>query len=164
MVYGLIGNGDLYVLGPVLPIKASVPIAYLDSLASLLDVKTKALQAAILDEQETLETVTMKARLAAQQKWIDSLLSQSTEEGGRTVELKAPTGGRTVLTQGPFLFNPAPRDLEEEDDEALASDIAIVGENVGLVVVAWGSGRVDIGIELERPEARWESTQVSFTG
>ena len=162
MVYGLIGNGDLYVLGPVLPVKASVPIAYLDSLASVLEVKTKALQAAALHDQETLETVTQKARLAAQQKWIDSLLSQMTGEDSRTAELSVPTSGRAALSQGPLLLNPAPRDLEDEDDDALASDIAIVGEDVGLVIVAWSSGRVDVGFELEHPEARWESTQVSL--
>jgi nucleoporin NUP82 len=139
----------------------SVPVSYLDTLAALVDDKLQALKDASVGERETLEAVTMANRLAAQQKYIDGLMSQATDNSAsRTISLSPPTGGKPVLRQGPLLFNPAPRDLDDEDEDALASDLVVSGEEIGIVVIAWGSGRVDIGIELERPEARWESPQV----
>jgi nucleoporin NUP82 len=93
---------------------------------------------------------------------------------------------REPLVQGPFLFQPAPRELEEEEVEGgedveeigiRATDIFLVdgkssstgeemeGEEkkakgeVGVVGIVFADGRVDLCLEVEKLEALWVGRQ-----
>ena len=57
----------------------------------------------------------------------------------------------------------------EGDEEDIASDLLIfrasdgeapAGQGEVFVALAWTSGRVDLGIEVDRPEMRWTSARV----
>lgn len=85
------------------------------------------------------------------------------------------------LRQGPFLLQPAPTDLanspggnatdityvtlgsafeDTDDDESEASTLA--SERLGILLVAFQDGRVDVMLDLEKAEARWEVKKVSL--
>ena len=79
------------------------------------------------------------------------------------------------IRQGPFLLQPAPRNLEgseggdatdivyltfgtsdEDDDEGET-------ERLGVVLVTYRDGKVDICLDVEKVEAKWEHRHVSQT-
>lgn len=79
--------------------------------------------------------------------------------------------------QGPFLLQPSPRHLEGSEGGD-ATDIlymkfdaeAEVGEEwedegeterLGLVLIAYQDGRVDVCLDVEKVEARWDAKQVT---
>jgi nucleoporin NUP82 len=76
------------------------------------------------------------------------------------------------LRQGPFLLQPSPRVLEGSEGGD-ATDIAYLAfmddeeeenegetERLGIVVVTHQDGKVDVYLDVEKVEARWESKQV----
>ena len=77
------------------------------------------------------------------------------------------------LRQGPFLLQPAPLTLDGSE-EGDATDIMYLAfdkddefdddgetERLGLVLVAFQDGKVDVCLDVDKIEARWESRQVS---
>ena len=78
------------------------------------------------------------------------------------------------MRQGPFLLQPSPRSLEgseggdatdlmylafvrdDDDDDADAGET----ERLGIVIVTYQDGKVDVCLDVEKVEARWESKQV----
>lgn len=99
-----------------------------------------------------------------------------------TVHPPPSSGGRDrrPLVQGPFLFSPAPRELDDESDEGLgfrAADIFLVagvqatGQSddvdgktsaggIGVLGIAFADGRLDVCLEVEKLEALWVGRQV----
>lgn len=79
-----------------------------------------------------------------------------------------------VARQGPFLFQPAPRDLGGTEEESEATDIKYLevgaegcdddvdSERLGAVAIAYQDGRVDICLDTEKVEARWELEMVGL--
>lgn len=82
-----------------------------------------------------------------------------------------------ALRQGPFLMQPSPLDLEGSTGGE-ATDIAYVAfgsgfededepsdtvktERLGIILVAFQDGKVDVCLDLEKVEAKWEYKQVS---
>lgn len=77
-----------------------------------------------------------------------------------------------VARQGPFLLQPSPRMLDEGDGGdatdivylAFGGDEDDVGEGeterLGVVLVAYQDGRVDVCLDVEKVEARWETKGV----
>ena len=78
--------------------------------------------------------------------------------------------------QGPFLLQPAPRTLDGSDGGD-ATDIVYVSfgddaaeesdgetERLGLILVAYQDGKVDVFLDVEKVEARWELKQVCVLG
>jgi nucleoporin NUP82 len=76
------------------------------------------------------------------------------------------------MRQGPFLLQPSPRSLEGSEGGD-ATDIVYLAfvhddddddagetERLGIVIVAYQDGKVDICLDVEKVEARWESKQV----
>lgn len=76
------------------------------------------------------------------------------------------------MRQGPFLLQPSPRSLESSEGGD-ASDIVYLAfmrddddddagetERLGIVIVTYQDGKVDICLDVEKVEARWESKQV----
>ncbi|OWZ47967.1 hypothetical protein C356_02682 [Cryptococcus neoformans c45] len=95
-----------------------------------------------------------------------------TDSGG-----PAPGAHRALRRQGPVVFSPGPQDVgnvdEDLEEEQMATDLLImeVGANEmeaggskgtegqTVIAIAWSGGRVDIGLELDAPEARWISSR-----
>ena len=97
-----------------------------------------------------------------------------TETGG-----PAPGVHRGIMRQGPWVYNPGPQDIEigTEEDEQVASDLYITSvtgnpeeedegverEELIVVAIAWSGGRVDLGVEMEKPEPQWIASRVRLT-
>ena len=84
--------------------------------------------------------------------------------------MKAPP-----LRQGPFLLQPAPLTLDGSEDED-ATDILYLSfdhddetdddgetERLGVVLMVTKDGKVDVCLDVDKVEARWETRQVSET-
>jgi nucleoporin NUP82 len=76
------------------------------------------------------------------------------------------------MRQGPFLLQPSPC-LLEDSEGGDATDISYLAfirddddedagetERLGIVIVTFQDGKVDVCLDVEKVEARWESKQV----
>jgi nucleoporin NUP82 len=76
------------------------------------------------------------------------------------------------MRQGPFLLQPSPCSLEDSEGGD-ATDISYLAfirddddegagetERLGIVIVTYQDGKVDVCLDVEKVEARWESKQV----
>jgi hypothetical protein len=89
------------------------------------------------------------------------------DETKSVVRIRPPadTGRRLPVRQGPFLLRPAPRELDEVESTATdlhyfsyASPDDGSGSTLGIFLIASSSGKVDIGLEVEKIEAMWQSS------
>ncbi|TVY48446.1 Nucleoporin [Lachnellula occidentalis] len=172
-------EGDVYALCPLLPEKWSPP----PTLIPALSVSIVAKVAAIEDDQD----VAQGTRMLAQQQlaWMSDLDNQE------PAEVESPLGephsdvyirpikpGKVPKLQGPFDFELAPEESEDELD-SLLTDIYVIGpkldvdelmfgeENdleiddpsnglsLGVVCLLTSSGRLSISLDLDGVEAQW---------
>lgn len=68
-----------------------------------------------------------------------------------------------ALRQGPFLYQPAPIELDDDDNRAY-DILCLETEATDILVIAHSSGRVDISIVLDRPSPRWGLPQQPKSG
>jgi hypothetical protein len=118
-----------------------------------------------------------------------SVIRNVTESSARLVHVRRPEigiGSQAPVRQGPFLLTPAPDELEEGTGED-ASDITYVlcssnppqfdmasvdndlgelrdeprrrEEDLGVVLVAHGSGMIDVCLDTDKVHALWEDSQ-----
>lgn len=188
-VHILAANGDIYVLTPIMPLRTVLPLPTLQYLKAATDRQEAA--GSSRDGQSGwrsafVNELVRQAKSARHTRHVNgfSSPSRSTRDSAqqyiaeRTVALHPPhlteAGGpasgshRQVLRQGPMALDPSP---SEADDEDMASDIYVFRAEDGessdadgevFVGVAWTSGRVDLGIEVDRPQMRWVSARVSL--
>jgi nucleoporin NUP82 len=123
-----------------------------------------------------------------QRKYVNALIKQLPPATifpapSRPVLMHPPTTvNKQPKRQGPFLLQPSPQILEGSEG-ADATDITYLAfgsvddlynandsiedegetERLGLVLVAFRDGKVDVCIDVEKVEARWESRNVSFS-
>lgn len=111
-----------------------------------------------------------------QRKYVNALLKQlppgtAFPSTPRMVQMHPPTTIRSQpIRQGPFLLQPAPRSLEGSEGGD-ATDIIYLSfgvdgdeggesegetERLGVVLVTFQDGRVDLFLDVEKVEARWE--------
>ena len=79
------------------------------------------------------------------------------------------------MRQGPFLFQPAPRELDQGQG-GNATDLVYINvegasflhpdddgneERLGVLAVAFSDGKVDICLDVEKIEAMWETSRAS---
>jgi nucleoporin NUP82 len=174
-------EGDVYALCPLLPEKWSPP----PTLVPSLSVSIVAKVAAIEDDPE----IPAKSKFLAQQQlaWMSDIDIQEpahveTAIGEAPVEVysRPSKPGRIPKLQGPFDFDLAPEESEDELD-GLLSDIYVIGAkvdgdelmfgeedelemedgdsgaglSVGIVCVLTSSGRLSICLDLDGIEAQW---------
>lgn len=110
-----------------------------------------------------------------QHKYISALVKQITPSlaSGHTAlaqrsQIRPPaTIKARPMLQGPFLLQPAPRTIPQSDigDACdILYSLVIYGEakeELGIACVAYSDGRVDVLIDVEKVEARWDTRQVS---
>lgn len=82
MVYGLMANGDMYSMGPVLPLHAEVPIEYIASLQAWVSEKAKILKtrseaSSTPGQQGSAEHAALVGRVALQEAWVKNVAKQA---------------------------------------------------------------------------------------
>lgn len=188
VVHVLMANGDLYTMGPILPLRAEVPRRYLQGLKGY--VKERRRRAEASKNQEEQE------KLDSWETWVDDLGKQAqsgsstsrTDNKDKQDTIKVhpphltPTGGpasgshKALLRQGPVVYSPGPQEADDEDEDNVASDIIVLtmprheehgneeedagsSGSIGAVGIAWSSGRVDIGLLANALEPAWVGPQ-----
>ncbi len=135
-----------------------------------------------LTEHGQLEDESFLSLYDYQQKYVKGLTRQlpPVTNTSRNVTLHHPgTVKNRALRQGPFLLQPAPTELHdgldseatdicyvtlssgaaEDDDDLLES---LKAERLGAILVAFQDGRVDICLDLDKVEAKWDLKQVGM--
>ncbi|KAI1314958.1 hypothetical protein EDD11_001442 [Mortierella claussenii] len=143
-VYCLTQWGDIYMICPVMPSTCLLDASDLDDIRYQL-------------EQESAETGQPREVREAKREWLDSLLEsmQPHPFSDEMVIVHSPVlKVATPTRQGPFLYQPAP--IELEDDDNRANDILCLDtEATEVIAVAHSSGKVDVCIVVDRPAPRW---------
>jgi nucleoporin NUP82 len=130
-----------------------------------------------LSEVTSAATKNLSVLYDYQRKYITALLKQLppgsvSPVATRSILMHPPTTIKfQPLRQGPFLLQPSPRDIEDSEGGD-ATDIAYISfeshlegdgddtEHLGVIAVAFQDGKIDIFLDVEKVEARWEHKQV----
>ena len=162
-------------LFPLIIIYRSIPSSYIHALECFVAAKQEYLSQNPSSESQSLSTT-----YSYQHKYISALLKQLPPgtvfpAASRSILLHPPTTMKTSpLRQGPFLLQPAPLTLEGSEDGD-ATDILYLSfdnddendddgetERLGVVLVVTQDGKVDVCLDVDKVEARWETRQVSM--
>lgn len=152
---------------------SSVPSSYLHALDCYVNAKQE-----YLAKYSSKEVQALSILYDYQRKYINALLKQlpagtSYPAPSRTVTLHPPqTLKHRPRRQGPFLLQPAPRELSGSNFTD-ATDIVYLSfgndgvgdednerERLGLVVIASQDGKVDVCLDVDKVEARWDTSKV----
>lgn len=101
-------------------------------------------------------------------------ITSSQNPSARTVVIHPPTTIKnSVAKQGPFLFQPSPLPLEQSEGSDAATDIVYMtfenssledeaeAAQLGVILIVFQDGRVDVCLDVDKIEARWEK-KVTF--
>jgi nucleoporin NUP82 len=152
----------------------SIPSSYIHALECFVAAKQE------FAERSPRATMSHSVQYDYQRKYINALIKQLPPgtvypAASRSVIIHPPTTIKNQpLRQGPFLLQPSPRVLEESDG-GNATDIAYLtfgdggddedeiatAEYLGVVLMAFQDGKVDVCLDVEKVEATWEIKQVN---
>ncbi|KAG6880302.1 hypothetical protein C0992_000079 [Termitomyces sp. T32_za158] len=170
-IYAVTKSGDIYSICPYLPQNASIPSSYVHSLECFISAKQE-----FLAQGTSAETRNLSTLYDYQHKYVTALIKQLPPgtvfpSVSRPVLIHPPSTIKSPpARQGPFLLQPSPRILDGSDGGD-ATDIAYLSfdaesdedgdgtetEHLGVVVVAFQDGKVDVCLDVEKVEARWET-------
>lgn len=174
-------GGDLYALCPLLPEKWSPPATLIPELS----VSIVSKNAAVEDDPEVSKKAKQLAR--QQQEWMSELDNQEptiiTSDTGAQYPVEVYTRpnrpGRVPKLQGPFEFEQAPEESDNdldslisdiytigakassddlmrgEDDDSEAGDLDQAGLSLSVICLLASSGRLSIYLDLDGVEAQW---------
>ncbi|KAI0306969.1 hypothetical protein B0F90DRAFT_1807692 [Multifurca ochricompacta] len=171
-IYVVMKSGDVYAFCPYMPKNASIPSSYIHALECFVAAKQE-----YISQNPSSHSQSLSATYSHQHKYISALLKQLPPgtvfpAASRSVPLHPPTTMKTPpLRQGPFLLQPAPHSLsgseggdatdilyltfDKDDDAEDAEEI----ERLGVVLVVAQDGKVDVCLDVDKVEARWENRQ-----
>ncbi|KDR83564.1 hypothetical protein GALMADRAFT_219385 [Galerina marginata CBS 339.88] len=175
-VYAVTRSGDIYSICPYMPQNASIPSSYIHSLECFISAKQEFLAQGTSSAPKILSTI-----YDYQHKYITALVKQLPPgtvfpATSKAVLMHPPTTIKSPpLRQGPFLLQPSPRILEGSEggdatditylafgtDEDDPDDDARDTEHLGVMLVSYQDGKVDLFLDVEKVEARWDTKQVS---
>ncbi|KAG6911695.1 hypothetical protein DXG01_007945 [Tephrocybe rancida] len=171
-IYAVTKSGDIYSICPYMPQNASIPTTYVHSLECFISAKQEFLAQGTSAEARNLSTL-----YDYQHKYVTALIKQLPPgtvfpSVSRSVLIHPPTTIKSpAARQGPFLLQPSPRTLDGSEGGD-ATDIAYLSfdadddegesdgsetEHLGIVAVAFQDGKVDVCLDVEKVEARWET-------
>ncbi|KAF8165176.1 hypothetical protein B0H34DRAFT_648691 [Crassisporium funariophilum] len=175
-IYAVVKSGDIYAISPYMPQNASIPSIYVHSLECFISAKQEYLSQGTSAASKTLSTL-----YDYQRKYVTALIKQLPPgtvfpAASRSVLMHPPTTIKPLpLRQGPFLLQPSPRMLDDsiggdatditylafgtDDDDP--EDDARDTEHLGVMLVAYQDGKVDLLLDVEKVEARWDVKQSS---
>jgi nucleoporin NUP82 len=157
---------------PLIEYSSSIPSAYVHSLECFISAKQDYLTQEMSTTSKNLSIV-----YDYQRKYVTALIKQlppgtAFPTAPRSVLMHPPSTIKPQpLRQGPFLLQPAPKMIEGSfggdatditylafgmDDDDIEDDI----ERLGVVLVAYQDGKVDLFFDVEKVEARWNIKQV----
>ncbi|KAF9158809.1 hypothetical protein DFQ26_007216 [Actinomortierella ambigua] len=148
-VYALMQNGDIYSMTPVLPKNSLLPATVLEGLNSRLEVYQRAASGLAATREDQLRA-----------KWVGALLDSAEASDGTNecyLVRRPPFKHDDVARKGPYLLQPAPAELDDDDNRA-CDILSIEAGLADLIAVAHSSGKVDIFVSLEQPEGDWTSS------
>jgi len=163
-IFILTHSGDVYALCPIMPVKCVVPRSSLLRMKTIISLSTDQLKSEDC-------TLMQKETCLNQMRWISDILGQISmsefmgvtmspaltgiENTGDVVTFKRPNKVRpTPEIQGPMLFQPAPVPMDDVFSEA--EDIVFLdAQGVGMLVMTWQGGRVDIGVLVQGVSGVW---------
>ncbi|KAH7924035.1 hypothetical protein BV22DRAFT_1091637 [Leucogyrophana mollusca] len=171
-VYAVMRSGDVYSICPYMPKNASVPSSYVHALECFIAAKQEFLSQGTSGTTSTLSTL-----YDYQRKYVSALIKQLPPGTvfpaiSRSVSMHPPSTIKSQpMRQGPFLLQPSPH-LLEGSEGGDATDIAYLAfisdeeednegetERLGIVMIAYQDGKIDVCLDVEKVEARWESKQ-----
>jgi nucleoporin NUP82 len=92
----------------------------------------------------------------------------------RAVSVHPPTTVKSEpVRQGPFLLQPSPLSISGSEG-GYATDIVYLAfgnddednegetEHLGVIMIAYQDGKIDVCLDVDKVEARWENKQVVF--
>ncbi|KAF8665610.1 hypothetical protein AX16_000066 [Volvariella volvacea WC 439] len=171
-VYVVMKSGDVYAICPYMPKNASIPSSYVHSLECFISAKQE-----FLSKDSSAASKDFSTLYDYQRKYVTALLKQLPPgtvfpATSRSVPMHPPTTIKaSPARQGPFLLQPSPR-LLEGSEGGDATDIAYLTfgvdedpndadgaqtEHLGVVLLAYQDGKVDLCLDVEKVEARWET-------
>ncbi|EJD01179.1 uncharacterized protein FOMMEDRAFT_110790 [Fomitiporia mediterranea MF3/22] len=177
-LYALMKSGDIYAICPYLPENSSVPSSYLHALECFVSAKEEFVAESNGDLDESFSAI-----YNYQRKYVNALLKQlppgsTISSTSQSVPIRAPRScpGRP-LRQGPFLLQPSPPELKDSpggyatdiayltlgsafsgpDDQSDDEASSLSSERLGVLLVAFQDGRVDVYLDLEKVEAKWDT-------
>lgn len=174
-MYALMKSGDIYAICPYMPKNSSIPSSYIHSLECFIAAKQEFLAQGTSTTGRDISTL-----YDYQRKFITALTRQLPAgtvfpAASRTFLVHPPTTIKSTPTrQGPFLLQPSPRTLEGSDGGD-ATDISYLAfgtdeqpeedggetEHLGVLLVSYQDGKVDVFLDVEKVEARWDVKQSS---
>ncbi len=155
----------------------SVPASYIHSLECYVAAKQEFVNENGVDIDESFSSL-----YDLQRKYVNGLLKQfphgtsnPLSSTSQPVSLHPPKSFLSKPTkQGPFLLQPSPIELKgspggqatdisyvtlgnafSDDDDT--SEQSLTSERLGVLAIAYQDGRVDVCLDLEKIEAKWES-------
>ncbi|KAL5530163.1 hypothetical protein ACEPAF_6420 [Sanghuangporus sanghuang] len=179
-VYALMKSGDIYAFCPYLPENASVPSSYLHALECFVAAKEEFAAEGKKGVSKSFSTL-----YDYQRKYVNGLLKQvppvpSSPSVSRSVFIRTPKSfPGHPSRQGPFFLQPSPPELKESpgadatdiiyitlgsafagtDDQEDATSLS--SERLGVILVAFQDGKVDVYLDLEKVEAKWDTTIIT---
>ncbi|EIW82422.1 hypothetical protein CONPUDRAFT_123331 [Coniophora puteana RWD-64-598 SS2] len=172
-VYTVMRSGDVYAICPYLPRNAYVPSSYIHALNCFITAKQEFLH------QEPSISSGLTSMYDYQRKYVSALVKQIPSDvaypsTAQSISLRPPAIIKSKpMRQGPFLLQPSPKNLDGSEGFD-ATDIAYLAvnnedddntdgqaERLGVVVIGHQDGRVDVCLDVEKVEAKWESKQDS---
>ena len=178
-VYAVMRSGDIYAICPYMPKNAAIPSSYVHALECFVAAKQEFLSQASTSDAASANS-SLTNMYDYQHKYVTALLKQlppgtAFPSKSRTVIMHPPATLRPQpVRQGPFLLQPAPLALENSEGGD-ATDIVYLTfgtendendegetERLGVVLVAFQDGKVDVFLDVEKVEARWERKVCSW--
>lgn len=156
----------------------SIPSSYVHALECFVHAKQEFLSQS---ELESPSTYSLSTLYEYQHKYVATLLKQlppgtAFPAASRPVSMHPPTTIKSdPIRQGPFLLQPSPRDLESSEGGD-ATDLTYLTfgapddaeedegetERLGVMLVVFQDGKVDVCLDVEKVEAKWEHRGVCF--
>jgi nucleoporin NUP82 len=154
---------------------SSVPPTYVHSLECFISAKQE-----FISKGSSTASKDLSAIYDYQHKYVAGLVKQMPPNAafpmeGKSVLLHPPrTIKASPLRQGPFLLQPSPRSLEGSEGgdatditylsfpttETDSEDETKAAEQLGVLVASYQDGRVDLFLDVEKVEARWDVKEV----
>ncbi|CAK5275712.1 unnamed protein product [Mycena citricolor] len=172
-VYAVMKSGDVYSICPYMPKNASIPSSYVHSLECFISAKQEFLS----QSSSTSTTHNLSTLYDYQHKYVTALLKQLPPgtvfpSTSRSVSVHPPTTIKArPARQGPFLLQPSPRTIAGSEGGD-ATDMAYLAfgsddaedeteggetEHLGVVLIGFQDGKVDLCLDVEKVEARWDA-------
>lgn len=156
---------------------SSVPSAYIHSLECFISAKQEYLSQV---QGSSASNSHLSSLYDYQSKYVNALLKQLPAgsvfpASTRSVSVHPPKTIRSpVVRQGPFLLQPVPRVLDGSDggdatditylafgnDDEDADEGGRETDHLGVLLVSYQDGKVDVFLDVEKVEARWEDKHV----